>query len=216
MKTPSPRARRLPAVQPRAERTAERILDATELLLGRVGAEALSVDEIAAAAHVSVGAFYKRYTGKQALLPALLSRMQQRALAAPMAYRADSGPLDLLARFDALIVEHIEAYRHSRVALRSLVVAHWQDPGAFAAARNAAIELSGRVMRWLLERRAEIGHPMPERALAFSLGSTLQTLQAALLFEAFGPEPDLDVLRGELNCQLRSYLMLRGPRDTPT
>jgi AcrR family transcriptional regulator len=52
-------------------RTQERLLEAMEFLLERREPAEITVDEIVERAHVSVGAFYKRFASKQDLLPLL-------------------------------------------------------------------------------------------------------------------------------------------------
>jgi len=58
--------------QARAQATLERFFEATVELLQTRPFEALSVAEIVSRANASVGAFYKRFSSKQALLPVLI------------------------------------------------------------------------------------------------------------------------------------------------
>jgi AcrR family transcriptional regulator len=52
------------------------ILDATEHLLGRRGYEAMTIDQVAAAAGVSKPTIYKRYSGKRDLVWAMIDRLR--------------------------------------------------------------------------------------------------------------------------------------------
>ena len=61
-------------VQDRSRRTLAALLDATESLLEERRFEQISVAEIILKAGVSTGSFYARFSGKDALLPALYAR----------------------------------------------------------------------------------------------------------------------------------------------
>jgi AcrR family transcriptional regulator len=52
------------------------ILDATELLLGRRGYEAMTIDQVAAAAGVSKPTIYLRYRSKRELVAAMIDRLR--------------------------------------------------------------------------------------------------------------------------------------------
>ena len=52
------------------------ILDATEQLLGRRGYEAMTIDQVAAAAGVSKPTIYKRYSAKRDLVFAMIDRLR--------------------------------------------------------------------------------------------------------------------------------------------
>src|SRR5690606_36160352 len=64
----------VPARQARSRRTQEKLLAAAERLLARRVLDSLTVADIAGEAGVSVGAFYARFEGKQALVPLLGAR----------------------------------------------------------------------------------------------------------------------------------------------
>ena len=68
-----------PPRQARARATVERIFEATVRLLADRPFEAISVADIVSEAHTSVGAFYKRFSSKDALLPVLRESLQQLA-----------------------------------------------------------------------------------------------------------------------------------------
>jgi AcrR family transcriptional regulator len=62
--------------RPRVEATSVAILDATEHLLGRRGYEAMTLDQVAAAAGVSKPTIYKRYASKRELVAAMIDRLR--------------------------------------------------------------------------------------------------------------------------------------------
>lgn len=108
----------LPSRQPRSARTQQRILAAAEALLLEQGLEHTTLEQIAERAHVSIGAFYKRFRGKSSLLPALIERVQAQQLQRVRQFiarpdRADSG---LGQRIDTLASMFVEAQlEHQRL-----------------------------------------------------------------------------------------------------
>jgi AcrR family transcriptional regulator len=62
--------------RPRDQGNDVAILDATEQLLGRRGYEAMTIDQVAAAAGVSKPTIYKRYSGKRELVWAMIDRLR--------------------------------------------------------------------------------------------------------------------------------------------
>ena len=74
------------------ERTAHRFLDAAARLIARKGFERISIEDVAAAAGYSRGAFYSNFGSKSALFLELLRRDQERANARFEAALDDSLP----------------------------------------------------------------------------------------------------------------------------
>ena len=110
MPTPS---RVRPPLQARSQQTLERLLIAAETLLAERPWEQIGVAELCAAADTSVGAFYARFTDKDAVLDLLAD-----------AYRAD------MARFAVQLGAAVRAAPHRdreqalRNFIKSLVKAH--------------------------------------------------------------------------------------------
>ena len=78
------------------ERTTQRFLDAATRLIARKGFERISIEDVAAAAGYSRGAFYSNFRSKNELFLELLRRDQERANARFEAALDDSLPLDQL------------------------------------------------------------------------------------------------------------------------
>jgi AcrR family transcriptional regulator len=76
------------------EQTLQRLLDAAEKLIARKGLDAASVENIAAAAGFSRGAFYSNFASKDDLFIELLRRDHTKAMAELNALRTDELPLD--------------------------------------------------------------------------------------------------------------------------
>jgi len=64
----------LPASQARSREARDRLLRAGEKVFAKAGYEAAHIGDIAAAAHCSVGSFYRRFRDKEAFFKALLHR----------------------------------------------------------------------------------------------------------------------------------------------
>jgi AcrR family transcriptional regulator len=76
------------------EQTTQRLLDAAQKLIARKGLEAASVENIAAAAGYTRGAFYSNFSSKDDLFIELLRRDHQKATAQLNALRDASLPVD--------------------------------------------------------------------------------------------------------------------------
>jgi len=177
-----------PAHQDRSLRTQERILAAMETLLAREDAGEITMERLAEQAHVSVGAIYKRFRGKESLLPLVLERVhdQQYARLQTFLARPEWAQVGLADRILALLQVFAESQEQRRRLIRTLLVGYWQstDPAPMEA-RSA--ELLGAVHAWLSECCDEIRHPEPRLALSLGLFTTLQTLQSAVLFDRIPP-----------------------------
>lgn len=70
----------IPARQERSREAQQRLLQAGEAVFARMGYDGAHVSDIAAAAHVSIGSFYRRFRDKEALFHALQIEFINRAL----------------------------------------------------------------------------------------------------------------------------------------
>ena len=80
------------------EQTTQRLLDAAEKLIARKGLDAASVENIAAAAGYSRGAFYSNFKSKDDLFIELLRRDHQRSMLELDALRTSELPVDEVQR----------------------------------------------------------------------------------------------------------------------
>ncbi len=76
------------------EQTTQRLLDAAQKLIARKGLDAASVENIAAAAGYSRGAFYSNFSSKDDLFIELLRRDHQKATAELNALRSSELSID--------------------------------------------------------------------------------------------------------------------------
>jgi AcrR family transcriptional regulator len=167
-----------PPRQARTQESLERLLDAGEALFSAKRFEDVHVAEIASRAGTSVAAFYRRFADKEALLLALHERICEQALAtaddalAPARWEGAS-IRQVLEQIVAFLIEVLEARE-------TLDLAVYQRGLTDAAFRERSVRVSRHVMagvaRLLLARRAEIGHPKPERAVAFAMAQISSVL----------------------------------------
>ena len=210
----------LRTVQERGRNTIQRLLDATERTLESDGLEGATVPAIAARAKMSVGNVYKRFQDKDSLLRAVYERFFSDALAAnefaldPAKWEGVRTP-QLLS---TLVMGMIEGYRSRRSLIRALLLYAQTHPDpAFRShseqLRLQSLELFERLLR---DRRADIGHPHPERAIRFVVTLIGHALETAVLSEAGGGLSSGDFLSlapetaSELSRVVYGYLRLRG------
>lgn len=204
---PHPAARNpvRPARQDRSLRTQERILAAMEAMLA--SGEEITMERLAEHAHVSIGAIYKRFQGKDSLLPLVLERVHAQQFERLREFLARPGweQAGLATRVHALLAVFAESQQARARLIRALVVGHWQsDDRAPMEARSA--ELIATMHGWLSERAQEMTHPDPRLALSLGLFTTLQTLQTAILFDRVPPALGLDRFVGEMARMVCAYL----------
>jgi AcrR family transcriptional regulator len=200
-----------PPQQARSQETLERILDAAEALVVEKGFEDTPIAEIVHRAGSSVGAFYTRFEDKDALLHALYQRYYEQALAT-----ADDAldPARWQGRGVGVIVASVtrflvSVYRDHAPMIRAFIVRTHLDAGFQAKHERLYLDVSQRLSALLLARREEIGHPQPERAIAFGLTLVFGGLERALIFGDARPSPfvlDDDDLATELTRSLLAYL----------
>jgi AcrR family transcriptional regulator len=151
----------------RSQATLDRILDAAESVLDSKSFSEATLAEIMEAAGVTVGAFYRRFPDKDALLHLLDER-----LFAELYTRADA-ILDptrwagepLAAVVQGFVAEAVELYRGKRGLLRSLFLRARTDEVIAGTARQVNAHVIGRLEAMLQPRAGEMSHPQPRHAI---------------------------------------------------
>lgn len=205
--------------QKRSQKSLARVVKATERLLESRSFDELSVDDIAKAAHVSIGSFYARFPGKDALLPLLYERYRDTMDLADQALE-DHNPATLEKMVSTIIASQVARFRKHRGLLRTL---------AFRE-RTQRSELQDQMVRWarLATRRRvaalrkfahEIKHDAAA-AIEHGLFFAMAALREKILFEQ---SPHARITRltdrkliNELSHMLTSYLRTpRGGESVP-
>ena len=205
-KRPAPSPLR-PVRQDRSLRTQQRILAAMEALLADPHGGEITMERLADHAHVSIGAIYKRFQGKDSLLPLVLERVQDQQFERLREFLARPcwSDVGLAQRIHVLLEVFAQSQQARQRLIRALVVGHWQsNDRAPMEARSA--ELIGAMHAWLSECAEEIRHPDPRLALSLGLFSTLQTLQTAVLFDRVPPALGLPGFVAEMARMFQAYL----------
>jgi len=201
-----------PPRQTRSQETLNRVLDAAERVLEEKSFTETTVAEIMERAGVTVGAFYRRFADKDALLYLLDQRffceIRQRGddLLDAERWRGAS-VADILSAFASAAVE---IYTTKRGIIRGLFLRARVDPVIQATARELNAQMIERLRVLLCEasRREEIAHPDPDRAIALGLVMFVGALRETTVFGETWPDLVLvgTNLREELARLYLSYL----------
>ena len=209
----------LPTVQERGRNSLERLLAAAEQVLESAGLESATVPAIAARAGMSVGNVYKRFPDKDSLIRGVYDRFFSDAFAANE-FALDPAKWDGIPTGEVvstLVTGMIEGYRNRRALIRALLLYAQTHPDAEFRAhaeqlRVQSLELFERLLR---DRRTDIGHPHPERAIRFVVMLLAHALQNAVMSEGAGLSSG-DFLShapetaAELSRIVIAYLRIRG------
>ena len=174
-----------PPRQQRSRDTLARIVAAAEGLLAERGSAGLTVNELLERADVSVGSFYARFSGKEALLSYLDQRFWDDARAwwdwflDPA--RWEDVPVrgivhNLVAHLVELHRKHPERFRAFMV--HALVNA---EEGLIERTGQLDAEVSKKLERLLLARRGELGHPDPRLAAGLAFAFLLSVMRESVL-----------------------------------
>ncbi|MEU9201327.1 TetR/AcrR family transcriptional regulator [Streptomyces sp. NPDC048332] len=201
--------------QERSQRSFELVLDTTLELLAEQGFQGFSLTEVSRRSKVSVGAIYTRVDGKDDVLRAAQERFQEQFSAEQRELlRGDRWEGQPLA---GLLPELIEGFVRL-LERRGKVLGAFMQLGAVdeTVARVGKVgyfDLRDRFTALLLERRDEIRHPDPERAVRSCFVTVYATLARAMALdvaaeaaEAAGGDGDLSALVEDLGGMTLSFL----------
>lgn len=206
-----------PPQQTRSQETLDRILDAAERVLEEKSFTEATLAEIMERAGVTVGAFYRRFPDKDALLHLLDERffehMRERAdeLLDPAHWRGAS-VTEILTEFARTAVD---VYASKRGVARSLFLRARVDPVIQSTGRQINAHNIARLRLLLLDpsRRAEVTHPDPERAIALGFMMFFGALRETTVFGEVWPEHQ-ELIGENLGDEMAHlYLSYLGVRD---
>src|ERR1700694_1513008 len=215
----------LPVVQEREQHTLERLLDAAEQMLDFVGLEGATVPAVEAGGGVSVGTVYKRFPDKDAVLRAVYERFFTDLVAAnefalDPAKWVDTPTIELVT---TLVAGMVEDYRSRQSLIRSLLLyAQTHTDSEFRAqAEERRLETLKHFEALLKDRKPDIGHPHPDRAIRFVVALFGHALQDAVVSErgakdllASGSESSAELAKIVVGC-LRVKGTERPRADSP-
>jgi AcrR family transcriptional regulator len=202
-----------PPQQSRSQETLDRILDAAEQVLAEKAFGEATLAEIMERAGVTVGAFYRRYPDKNALL----RHLDERFFAEMLARNAellnpqrwpDASARDIISEFSR---QAVEVYSARRGLLRSLFLRDRTDTILQQSALHVNEQFIASITALLLPRRAEMTHPDPERAIELGFMMTIGALRELVVFGETWPAPPAHnpALAGEIARMFCGYLGIR-------
>jgi AcrR family transcriptional regulator len=201
-----------PPQQTRSQATLDRILDAAEEVLEEKSFGEATLAEIMERAGVTVGAFYRRFPDKDALLHLLDNRLFAelheiaQSLLGDARWNGATAPQIVHGLADTAV--HL--YRERRGLLRSLFLRARTDRVIMQTAREVNAHYIDRLRALLLARADQIRHPEPERAVELGFMIFVGALRETVLFGEVWPNPQ-GVIDDSLAHELaRSYLAYLG------
>jgi AcrR family transcriptional regulator len=169
MSTAKPARQAASPKQQRSRESHERVVAATRRLLTEEKGADFTLADVSRESGVSIGGIYGRFESRMALILEVQLRtnaqmIEECAAAIGQARAAARDGRDLMRR---LVVEIAESLRRHRDIIKAIVDASLADTeiaqeGLHVYARQLELFKSA-----LLERRAEIAHPEPEKAIEF-------------------------------------------------
>lgn len=201
-----------PPQQSRSQATLDRILDAAEQVLEEKSFGEATLAEIMEKAGVTVGAFYRRFPDKDALLHLLdkrfFSELHDLAQESLGDARWDGATAPQIV--NAFTETAVQVYRARRGLLRSLFLRARTDPVIMKTARDANARYIERLRSLLMARADQLHHPNPERAVELGFMILVGALRETVLFGEVWPNPH-GVVDDDLPKELaRAYLSYLG------
>ena len=180
-----------PPQQSRSQETLDRILDAAEQVLAEKAFGEATLAEIMERAGVTVGAFYRRYPDKNALLRHLderffgemLSRAEQ--LLDPARWQTATARQII----EEMCRQAVEVYSLRRGLLRSLFLRARTDTVLQQSALHVNEQFLGRLRTVLMPLRSQMTHPDPERAIELGFMMMIGSLRELVVFGEIWPAP---------------------------
>jgi AcrR family transcriptional regulator len=208
--TTTPRFR--PPQQTRSQATLDRILDAAESVLEEKSFGEATLAEIMERAGVTVGAFYRRFPDKDALLHLLDNRFfgELHTLAGEALSEAKWQTATVPEIVNGFTEIAVQLYRARRGLLRSLFLRARTDPVIAQSAREVNREYIERLRALLLARRDQLNHPVPSRAVELGFMIFVGALRETILFGEVWPTPQTVVDEGLPKELARAYLAYLG------
>lgn len=171
-------------VQDRSRRTLAALLDATESLLEERRFEQISVAEIILKAGVSTGSFYARFSGKDALLPALYARYhadlpERLAHVREMLEREQPSFVETCLR---VVREFSGSFQRRLNLMRAITIYARTRPEQIRPLLGERASLHRQMVDLFLPFRAEIIHADVEDAIQRGLLLVATVIREAVLF----------------------------------
>ena len=217
----SPRTGPRKSTSLRRELSRERLLAAAEDQLWEEELDLFTIDKVVERSGVSVGTFYRAFTGKQELLNAAHDRLHGRMQPAILkALKAEEHAVQSLGEAsDHAFTVMIDHVLEERRLCRAFMMLASLDPDMWQKFRQINLERRDAVLAVLSKHQAEIVHPDPVWAMHQAYHMYLSTMHGRLVFYGPGMRPahgvSDEVLFAQLLLSIRSFLYGTDGRPTP-
>jgi AcrR family transcriptional regulator len=180
-----------PPQQSRSQETLDRILDAAEQVLAEKAFGEATLAEIMERAGVTVGAFYRRYPDKNALLRHLDERFFGEMLtrAEELLDPARWQKATARAVIEEMTRQAVEVYSARRGLLRSLFLRARTDTVLQQSALQVNEQFIARLRAVLMPLRSQMTHSDPERAIELGFMMMIGSLRELVVFGEIWPAP---------------------------
>ncbi len=165
------------------DQTTQRLLDAAQKLIAKKGLSAASVEDIAAAAGYTRGAFYSNFKSKGDLFIELLRRDHEETHAELAALRSDALPLDLIQQRTREIYGRLYRDNESFMNWTEARLLAARDT-KFRSKLNALFaEKRGQIAEFInyFYQRAGVAAPVPEGAMAMGFIALVEGVKLSML-----------------------------------
>lgn len=204
------------AHQRRSRETHDRLLESVSGLLEEKAFEDLTVQEIAARAGCSVGAFYGRFKSKGAILPRLLeSHYAEMERETASAFQGDGwAGASLDRRVGAVVDQLVSVAQRQPGLIRTLVLRNYHRPDTIPPSiRASAGRILARLYEVLLDGGSEGARPAERIAVQVGLLMVVAAIRERIVLTGATHSSTLslssDALSAELKRALIAYLSLR-------
>jgi AcrR family transcriptional regulator len=175
------------------DQTTQRLLDAAQKLIAKKGLNAASVEDIAAAAGYTRGAFYSNFNSKGDLFIELLRRDHQETHAELAALRSDALPLELIQQRSRDLYARLYRDNESFMNWTEARMLAARDT-RFRAKLNALVaEKCGQIAEFIqyFYQRAGVESPVPPPALAMGFMALCEGVRLSMLSSPTDMTPDM-------------------------
>lgn len=176
----------VPPKQLRSQQTLDRLLDAAEAVIREQGISELTVVKVVKRGQSSVGAFYRRFPDRDALLFAIQERSHNRAREVYDAQLAllDRGKASLEETLGQLFSLRAQMVLKDAPLLQAFVVQEALLPLFQQEGRKFYAYCRSTMTHVLLSYRSEISHPEPELAAEMVCRTWLGLMEQVVLYGA--------------------------------
>jgi AcrR family transcriptional regulator len=174
------------------DQTTQRLLDAAQKLIAKKGLNAASVEDIAAAAGYTRGAFYSNFNSKGDLFIELLRRDHEKTHAELAALRSDALPLDLIQQRTRDLYGRLYHDNESFMNWTEARMLAARDAKFRSKLNTLLVEKCGQIAEFIeyFYQRAGVESPVPPAAMAMGFMALVEGVKLSMLSSPTGMTAD--------------------------